>query len=962
MIEPRFMCMPCGIRRWILWALLIVASVSAAPMVYANEQLPVARIAGVESPVTVSPGQDFTVLVSVDYSASYSTDIAILDAATGFVLDSKGLIIPAGRNLFTFSLTSREQPGVWALVASVRVWWHNGWYADQNSGTFSFEITVSDQVVASLKVTSNFTPATVTIDGITYSVSSGGLELTTKRGLHTIQVEALLRLDDEARAVFDHWSDGVRSSSRDIYLAERLDISAIYVVEFYLSVESNMGETVGSGWYPAGMNATFAALDPLEVRRSPLGIVTSYRFSQWSGDCESTSPVSWVVMDRAKTVVANWLEDSSQASLASQLVIISLVFLSCSVMFVAVAVALRRRARTRSRHAVLGRRGIVSGVLVWIVLLTVLAHSPAVQPVEALTLLQPQSITIGDAVWYHWNAAESDTCLIWLGGGIVGQSSFMVNPLEYESYNTVRFIQDLAAYYDVLALKKGSVRSVDPTLNKTVYGEPYPSSDNFIEKIRLWANEKSYAYLYVVGYSVGAMVAAQELILANAKEWTSPNGLVIITTKIAQGTLNRASSLRASLLLLYGDKIAPEFTASGERFYQNAPEEGWRDGYWYHKQYHVIPDVEHEVWTILDSGEYDGRAALLTVKFIETCKSLQFERVKENLVGAALNRTVTAETFSQQKVTIVSVKSPRKVRTEELFRASATARYELDSALEVAVVAFDIDTAAVLSATKKKLAGSGETEFVTTVFSGENARSLRLSFIPLVYAEDGWSVVANGTNGVIVDVTDSIVLTVMMTYPNVPVEIDGEQLHTETSGQVTMNLPLGDHVISVPSIIMLGNTSRAIFQEWDGTVASPSLRLTLSRDTALFAIYRQQYYLSVTSPFGQTTGTGWYDKASTARFHVAPVLAPGQTIHAFAGWSGDSADTSPASIVFMDSPKNIRASWTDLKHLEGEAVPLLFEVLLMLSSVILLTGLIFVVISFRSARRTVTENVPAPSA
>jgi len=959
MTESRFTRLPPGISRWILSAVLILASVTAVPMVYANGQLPVARIVIVESPAKVSPGQNFTVRVSVDYSASYSTDIAILDADTGFVLASKGLIIPAGRNLFTFSLAGRDRTGAWPLLASVRVWWHGGWYANQNGGTFPFEIKVSDNNAATLKVASNLTPALVTVDGITYSISSGGVELSTNRGLHTIEVEPLLRLGDDARAVFDHWSDGVGSSSREVYLADKLDLSAIYVAEFYLSVQSNIGETVGSGWYPAGMNATFAALHPSEVTRSPLGIVTGYKFSHWSGDSESTSFVSWVAMDRPKTVTANWVNDSSQATAASQLVIISLVLLSCSLMLV--AVALRRRGRAKSRHAILGRREILSGPLMLLVLLTALAYSPMVQPAQALTLIQPQSITIGDAVWYQWRAAETDTCLVWLGGGIVGQSSFMINPLEYESYNTVRFIQDLAEYYDVLALKKGSMRTVHTTLNKTVYAEPYPGSDNFIEKIRIWANEQGYAYLYMVGYSVGAMVAAQELILANPNKWTSPNGLIIITTKIAPGTLSRAGSLRASLLLLYGDKIAQEFTASGERLYQNAPDEGWRDGYWYHKEYHVIPDVEHEVWTIRDSGEYDGRATLLTVKFIERSKSLQFERIRSNLVEVALNRTVSNGARASSKVAILSMKSPGKVGTGEVFRVFATTRYEVDGAVEAAVLAFDIDTATVLSAAERKLAGGGEAEFVTNVFSGEEHRSLRLSFIPLVLTENGWSVAANETNDVTVEVTDSVALTVMMTYPNVPVEVDGEQLYTETSGQVTVNLTPGEHVVTVPSVIMLGNTSRAVFQEWNSTASSPSLRLTPSNDMALFAIYRRQYYLSVTSQFGQITGTGWYDEASTALFHVTPVLAPGQTLHAFAGWSGDSEDTSPASTVFMDSPKNVRASWTDVKHLEGNKAPILFELLLMLSSVFLLASLTFAVISFRAARRTLAQNMSPPS-
>ncbi|MCJ7455339.1 hypothetical protein MUP07_01170 [Candidatus Bathyarchaeota archaeon] len=105
----------------ILSILLLLLAFSSRPAATTLEQLPVAKIASVESPQEISPGEKFTVAVTVDYSESYSTDIAILDSATGCVLASKGLIIPAGRNVFSFSLTGPERPAVWTLLASVRV-------------------------------------------------------------------------------------------------------------------------------------------------------------------------------------------------------------------------------------------------------------------------------------------------------------------------------------------------------------------------------------------------------------------------------------------------------------------------------------------------------------------------------------------------------------------------------------------------------------------------------------------------------------------------------------------------------------------------------------------------------------------------------------------------------------------------------------------------------------------------
>jgi len=102
--------------------LLLVVISSNTSTAHAAEELPVARIVGVKAPSEISPNQNFTVVVTVDYSASISTDVAILDAQTGCVLAAKGLIMPAGRNAFTFRMIGRDQLGLWKLVTSVRIW------------------------------------------------------------------------------------------------------------------------------------------------------------------------------------------------------------------------------------------------------------------------------------------------------------------------------------------------------------------------------------------------------------------------------------------------------------------------------------------------------------------------------------------------------------------------------------------------------------------------------------------------------------------------------------------------------------------------------------------------------------------------------------------------------------------------------------------------------------------------
>lgn len=140
----------------------------------------------------------------------------------------------------------------------------------------------------------------------------------------------------------------MRSSTREIYIMRQLDLSAIYLTEFLLTVKSSIGDTVGSGWYPAGASAMFAALDPAMATHPLVGYQATHKFNHWSGDLQSDSPVDWVVMDRPKTVATNWSEDTAQVMLIHRLVVVPIAFLSCSVALFVVAIILKQKARMRS--------------------------------------------------------------------------------------------------------------------------------------------------------------------------------------------------------------------------------------------------------------------------------------------------------------------------------------------------------------------------------------------------------------------------------------------------------------------------------------------------------------------------------------------------------------------------------------------------------------------------------------
>jgi hypothetical protein len=234
--------------------------------------------------------------------------------------------------------------------------------------------------------------------------------------------------------------------------------------------------------------------------------------------------------------------------------------------------------------------------------------------------------------------------------------------------------------------------------------------------------------------------------------------------------------------------------------------------------------------------------------------------------------------------------------------------------------------------------------------SEEIPRTIHLTLIPLFQAGGNWSIAMAAIRDISIDVADLFSAHVIIGYPNVNVEFDGQAFRTGPSGDITLSATRGVHNLSVPPVIMIGKTARAVFEQWNVTSTSSTLQLPMSSDLCLLAIYRRQYYLNVTSPLGQISGAGWYDENSTATFRVTPPIVTNQGTHVFIGWLGDLNDPSASARLFVDSPKNVEASWEDIKPAEnGVNIPLL-QALFVASLTVLLASIVFVVISIRHRR------------
>lgn len=118
--------------------------------------------------------------------------------------------------------------------------------------------------------------------------------------------------------------------------------------------------------------------------------------------------------------------------------------------------------------------------------------------------------------------------------------------------------------------------------------------------------------------------------------------------------------------------------------------------------------------------------------------------------------------------------------------------------------------------------------------------------------------------------------------------------------------------VSVQSTVQYSNGTRQIFTGWNSTALgrNPSGQIAVNAPTTLRAAWKTQYLVDVQSQYGTVTGSGWYDAGSTAPVFVQSQVDYGNaTRRLFAGWTGDSAGSSPNMTLLVNSPKTLNAQW-----------------------------------------------------
>jgi hypothetical protein len=393
---------------------------------------------------------------------------------------------------------------------------------------------------------------------------------------------------------------------------------------------------------------------------------------------------------------------------------------------------------------------------------------------------------------------------------------------------------------------------------------------------------------------VGGQAATAELTLTHAEDWSTQDGLVLITVPFDQDVIKNANELRTNLFIIYGGNLA-DYEATGLQYFNSTQPEGLLGGQYFHKEFHVIADVGHEVWTIRATGDYDTRALNLIVAFIERSKVLQIE----NSLGSRVSNSTGIMTAR-----IVSVQSPKKVAEGEPFVVQCN--LSLNSLIHQPTIlaAYETDQGKILSETSIVINRTVARLVIPPI---SNSTELSLSFIVLQNSTAGWVQVSNTFQSRVI-FNNHVTLTIDASVPGMVFSFDNTQFTTNSSGIIQILTARGQHTIRIQPFVYLGNTSRLRFTGWGDSTNATLRQLSLNDNITLNAFYTQQYFVQVSSPYGQAVGSGWYDADSLATVLVQPPMFNEPPV-VFSHWTTGMNASQVRTLLSVNSPTIVEAVW-----------------------------------------------------
>ena len=108
------------------------------------------------------------------------------------------------------------------------------------------------------------------------------------------------------------------------------------------------------------------------------------------------------------------------------------------------------------------------------------------------------------------------------------------------------------------------------------------------------------------------------------------------------------------------------------------------------------------------------------------------------------------------------------------------------------------------------------------------------------------------------------------------------------------------------------NTSRLIFSNWSGDIKSTSnpTSINITKPFSVKANWITQYYVTVISPTGTPTGSGWYNAGAIASVSVqSTVYYSNGARQVFTGWNPPTLGNNPKTQLVVNVPEVLQAAW-----------------------------------------------------
>ncbi len=172
--------------------------------------------------------------------------------------------------------------------------------------------TAQLHMISAKNITANFilslVQITITTNPGGYPIFVDGVQYSSPRQFdwnpgsdHEIRVDLYYDIRQGERIWWQNWSD---NGSRSHYISVP-DYNRSYTAnlrtKYELQITSQKGSPTGAGWYWDGDNAYVTVETPIYQNNK-----TRFTFGSWSGDFSGSNPEADILMNRPKTINANW--------------------------------------------------------------------------------------------------------------------------------------------------------------------------------------------------------------------------------------------------------------------------------------------------------------------------------------------------------------------------------------------------------------------------------------------------------------------------------------------------------------------------------------------------------------------------------------------------------------------------------------------------------------------------------